>query len=74
MMDGWEWTPDLLWSDFTLKYNIQLNNNVLFQEQRLMSNTELSWEHTPSEFPVQHISSRDVLHPLRLKAQSHAML
>lgn len=45
MTDGRQWTPDLLWSDFTLKYNIHLNNDVLFQVQRLMSNTEL-YEHT----------------------------
>lgn len=72
MMDGRQWSPDLLWSDFTLKYNIQLNNDVLFQVQRLMSNTELLWAHTPPEFPVHHIISRERC--LRLKAQSHAML
>lgn len=52
MMDGRQWTPDLQWFHFTLKYNIQLND-VFFQVQRLMSNTELLWARTPPEFPVQ---------------------
>lgn len=48
MMDGRQWPPDLLWFEFTLKYNIQLNNDVFFQLQRPMSNTELLQSSLPS--------------------------